>query len=591
MLRFGSVCSGVEAASLAWEPLGMRPAWFAEVEPFCCALLSHRWPTVPNLGDITHDDFTRRAAEAAGPEGIDVLVGGTPCQGFSTAGKRGGFNDPRSRLVLSFSNIAEALKPTWVVWENVPGSLSSGGGRDLGAFLGTLADIGYDLCWRVLDARHFGVPQRRRRIFVVGRLGAGRPDAVLFEQEGEGRHPSPRRQAKPRAAGGHAAGPGKLTPPATAATAVAAVYRNSGRGYWSDDGIAATVGTQGRGIHESNIAVAAAFEPTTHHPGDSNVGPMGTLRTGNGGLAGGAPFVAVCALGEHSHTLVSKSYSAGEDGTGRGTPVVAIMDSRDGNNGDPSPKLKADGSGGVTPTHDPVVLAFDSKKDALDADTVSPTLRAMNFDKSHMNGGGQVGVVYMASMTDADDPPGAAHAHAHAHAHAAASETECLGLIDIKNGLAPHGSPALEEISTSLLATDHKDMKAVILREHTPPVAFDLRGREGGAMPEGPHPTCNIRSASGGSARSYLIDGKLICRRLTPLECERLQGFPSGHTLVPYKGKPASDSSRYKAIGNSFAVPVVAWIGKRLLLVHQGIDPDAVASTEDVGDGAAAPGV
>lgn len=178
-VRFGSVCSGIEAASVAWEPLGWSPAWFAESAEFPGAVLAHRWPTVPNLGDITADEFISRVR---GFGTVDVLVGGTPCQGFSVIGKRGGLSDPRSALAVRFLEVAESLRPQWLVWENVPGCLTTDGGRDFGALIGRVAELGFRWAYRVLDARFFGVAQRRRRVFLVGSLGAGDPSHVLFEQ-------------------------------------------------------------------------------------------------------------------------------------------------------------------------------------------------------------------------------------------------------------------------------------------------------------------------------------------------------------------------------------------------------------------------
>lgn len=179
-MRYGSVCSGIEAATVAWHQLGLEPAWFAEVDPFCNAVLGHRWPGVANLGDITRNGFME---EAASHGKIDLLVGGTPCQSFSLVGRRDGFDDPRGLLSLRFLDIAAALSPEWVVWENVPGVLSSGGGRDFGAFLCRLAQLGYGWCYRVLDARHFGLAQTRRRVFVIGRSGGRCPWQVLADEE------------------------------------------------------------------------------------------------------------------------------------------------------------------------------------------------------------------------------------------------------------------------------------------------------------------------------------------------------------------------------------------------------------------------
>ena len=193
-MRYGSICSGVEAATLAWEPLGWDCGWVSEIEPFPNAVLNHHWPDTPNLGDMTDDDFIERAA-ASGP--IQCLVAGTPCQSFSVAGLRGGLDDDRGNLVLRFCQTALHLHPPWIVWENVPGVLSSNGGRDFGAILGALVECGYGFAYRVLDAHYFGVPQRRRRVILVGYLGDWRPPAaVLFERESLQRDITPRRETR-----------------------------------------------------------------------------------------------------------------------------------------------------------------------------------------------------------------------------------------------------------------------------------------------------------------------------------------------------------------------------------------------------------
>ena len=175
-MKYLSVCSGLEAASVAWAPLGWEPVAFSEVEPFPCAVLAERWPGVPNMGDMTKIDGRKMRGK------VELLVGGTPCQGFSIAGKRRGLSDERSGLAMHFVRLVEEIKPEWFVWENVPGAFSTSFGRDFGTFLRALDECGYHLAWRVLDAQYFGVPQRRRRIFLVGHLGDWRgPAAVLFE--------------------------------------------------------------------------------------------------------------------------------------------------------------------------------------------------------------------------------------------------------------------------------------------------------------------------------------------------------------------------------------------------------------------------
>ncbi len=201
--RYLSVCSGIEAASVAWKPLGWQCAGVSEIEPFPRAVLEHRQGVVPCDWDHRHSaqsnltplfgDFTQIESHHVGP--IDLLVGGTPCQSFSIAGLRGGLDDDRGNLALEFLRLADRTRPRWLVWENVPGVLSSNGGRDFGAILGGMVELGYGFAYRVLDAQFFGVPQRRRRVFVVGHLGSWqRAAAVLFERHSLSGHPAPRRE-------------------------------------------------------------------------------------------------------------------------------------------------------------------------------------------------------------------------------------------------------------------------------------------------------------------------------------------------------------------------------------------------------------
>lgn len=183
------MCSGIEAATVAWEPLGWKPAWYSQFDPehnykngpdFASAVLAHRYPSTPNLGDMTK---LRKKGEYRESK-IDILIGGTPCQSFSINGLRKGLSDPRGALALAYCKIAQEKRPRWIVWENVDGVLSSGNGRDFGAFLGALAECGYRLAYRVLNAQYYGVPQRRRRVFVVGHRGDYRAQQVLFDGEG-----------------------------------------------------------------------------------------------------------------------------------------------------------------------------------------------------------------------------------------------------------------------------------------------------------------------------------------------------------------------------------------------------------------------
>ena len=177
-MNYMSLCSGVEAISVAWKGLGFNPVAFSEIEKFPSAVLEHHYPNVPNLGDMTNYKEWKNDGT------VGLIVGGTPCQSFSIAGLRRGLEDPRGNLMLTFGAIIKKYRPSWVLWENVPGVLSSNKGRDFGTFLAMLGQFGYGYAYRVLDAQHFGVAQRRRRVFVVGYLGDWRnPAKVLFEQE------------------------------------------------------------------------------------------------------------------------------------------------------------------------------------------------------------------------------------------------------------------------------------------------------------------------------------------------------------------------------------------------------------------------
>ena len=195
-MNYLSVCSGIEAATVAWHQLGWNPVGFSEIEKFPSAVLNHHYPHVTNFGDMT------KYKEWNINDTVDLLVGGTPCQSFSVAGLRKGLDDPRGNLALVYCGMLDHFKPKWFVWENVPGVLSSGGGRDFGSFLGAVVKLGYGFSYRVLDAQYFGVAQRRRRVFVVGHLGDWRPAAsVLFERHSLCGHPAPSREKGEEVAG------------------------------------------------------------------------------------------------------------------------------------------------------------------------------------------------------------------------------------------------------------------------------------------------------------------------------------------------------------------------------------------------------
>jgi DNA (cytosine-5)-methyltransferase 1 len=400
-MRYGSVCSGIESATAAWHPLGWQPAFFSEIEAFPRAVLQHRFPDVP-----LHGDFTTIKKDEYGA--IDLLVGGTPCQSFSIAGLRGGLDDDRGNLALEFLRLADRTRPRWVVWENVPGVLSSNGGRDFGSILGGLGELGYGWAYRVLDAQYFGVAQRRRRVFVIGYLGDWkRAAAVLFERHSLSGHPAPRREAR----------------------------------------------------KETARAVASGAEE----------------RGGCGGEGSSVDWPAdvACTL----DTDFASKWGQNNQHVNAGCPLFVAQ-------------CLTTGTG----------QRYDAE-----TETLIPT-----------HGGGFD-----------------------------------VAAFDWQSG---GDSRWLDPKPTAQLQ-----------RSQVVAVAYDMRGREGGAQFEGPHDTANIRAASGGSSRSYVAVSAV--RRITPVECERLQGFPDNFTAIPYRNKPADqcpDGPRYKALGNSMAVPVMRWIGERI---------------------------
>ena len=399
MMRYIDVCSGISAPTAAWKPLGWQALCYAEIEAAPRAVLAHHYPDVPLVGD-----FTQIKGTEYGP--VDLLVGGTPCQSFSIAGLRGGLADDRGNLALEYLRLADRARPRWLVWENVPGVLSSNGGRDFGAILGGLAELGYGFAYRILDAQHFGVPQRRRRVFVVGYLGDWRrAAAVLFERHGLSGHPAPRREK------------------------------------------------------------------------------------------GEVP--AICP-----------TLRAGGNSTGGNRPPGTDVDTCDS------------------------LIAFSAKDYGADAmDNCSPTLRAGGFRDSHANAGVMPAVAY-------------------AIQERAVSENLDAG---------PQGKGFQADVGYTLEA-----------RNKVQSVAFSIMPMNSGKDYKARETDIAQPIMAGGPVGGNQ-GGDFICsstvRRLTPRECERLQGFPDDFTLVPYRNRMMADGPRYKMLGNSMAVPVMRWIGERIAKV------------------------
>ena len=448
-MKYGSVCSGVEAATVAWHPLGWEPQWFSEIEKFPSAVLAHHYPNVPNYGDMT--------AFKGWPNdrSIDLLVGGTPCQSFSVAGLRKGLDDPRGNLMLTFLAIAERYRPRWLVWENVPGVLSSNRGKDFGTLLGAMGEIGYGFAYRICDAQYWGVPQRRRRVFVVGHLGDWRrAAAVLFERESLSGHPAPSRQARQKTA----------------------------------SCLTARVGSAYDAQSEQFIVPKATNETKL-----SDVTMSITASYGQGGV-----------------DLASK-------------PMV--FDS---------------GQGGQ--------LSDNHLQPTLPAELAS-TLNAAFGDKQgledqHINSGAPLFV------PDSVGPLTAGM-------HKGPRGTEAVESNHVIAFGAQNSAAQGDSVSTEVTPTLDKSK--------TPAVAIGINNDHNAAVELiGP-----LTRGPQGSPRNAAMQASAV-RRLTPVECERLQGFPDDYTQIPWRNKPAEncpDGPRYKAMGNSMAVPVMRWIGERISMV------------------------
>ena len=478
MVIYATACSGIDAPAVAWRPLGWTQAFSSDIEPFPNAVRAHHDPDVPNYGDMT------KFREWPDHDDIGLICAGTPCQAFSVAGLRKGLDDPRGNLTLVFLGILDRYRPEWVVWENVPGVLSIDGGRVFGTFLGGLGQLGYGFAYRVLDAQHFGVPQRRRRVFVVGHLGDWRrAAAVLFERHSLQGHPAPSREKGER--------------PAPAVTSGAA---NGSAGHESRSGSAKeglivpvsptlraggnrTGGDRPPGTDVDTCDSLIPILNAVAYGGNNQSGPINvaTAVNAHGGPHGRLDFESETFV---THSLRAEGFDASEDSTGRGTPLVPvafdttqITSAANYSNpkaGDPCHPLAARGH--------PPAIAFSSKDHGADAGDIAPTLRSMGHEGSHANGGGQVAVAFH----NRQDPD------------VSGDVTHPIGAKDNGMGIW-HG---------------------------------------------------------------------MQVRRLTPIECERLQGFPDQYTNVPYRGKPAADRPRYKALGNSMAVPVMRWIGERVQVVE-----------------------
>ena len=516
-LRYLSICSGIEAASVAWEGLGFTPVGFSEIDPFASAVLAERFgsnlPGEPYPGNAPPNfgDFTRIPLDRLGT--VDLLVGGTPCQAFSFAGKRLSLEDARGNLTLAFAVLAHELAGSHglrnALWENVPGVLSTPDNA-FGCFLGALvgADDALRLpkgvgrwpdqgmvegpraraAWRVLDAQYFGLAQRRERVYVVVDFGNGAdPAAVLFEPQGLQGNPAPRREAGQKPAPTVTGGPRSRGSYSTDDVSLTSVMAHGQGGAENTHDHAPTLTC----IHEAPIAFIAEIART--------------LPAGANGTGGHRP-----------------------PGTGQETAdtmLVALRGHSDYGNGLPCLRAEGGDAGGGSEA----LIAFSCKDHGADAaDDLAPTLRAMGHGESHANAGGQVAVAFAIQERAVSENPDAGP-----------------GGIGVKEGVAY----TLEARTTAQA------------------VAFAQNSRDEVRLQGGDGQIVGALAAEPGMKQTTYIQQGWAVRRLTPPECARLQGFPDHHSRIAWRGKPAElcpDGPQYKTYGNSMAVTVMRWLGERI---------------------------
>jgi DNA (cytosine-5)-methyltransferase 1 len=463
-MKYLSLCSGIEAATVAWHPLGWEAVGYSEIEKFPSQVLAHHYPQTPNLGDMTK--FKEWSIES----NVDLLVGGTPCQSFSVAGLRKGLDDPRGNLMLTYLAIADKYRPRWLVWENVPGVLSSNGGQDFGVFLGALGELGYGFAYRILDAQYFGVAQRRRRVFVVGYLGDWRlAAAVLFERHSLSGNPAPSREKREGSAASVGTGIEssidcgvELTGPLSARD-----YKDAG--------------TDGMNKNSAKmIPVTKAWPAEISSTLDTTFGTKQGLE--NQHINAGCPmFVPAQPIALAENTIGRLPENGGNgDGFTDGGPMYT---------------LNATGVHGVA---QPIVSATVYENHPADSRVKEMGEVCSTVTSRWGTGGGNSPMV--AQPTAYNIAPGKGVLKDDIHV----TDADTTKTLD-----ASGSNPAM-----------HQDGAAILQA--------------------------------------------MAVRRLTPMECERLQGFPDNYTDIQAKGKPTPDGPRYKALGNSMAVPVMAWIGQRI---------------------------
>jgi DNA (cytosine-5)-methyltransferase 1 len=587
-MRYLSVCSGIEACSVAWEPLGWQAAGYSEIEPFPRAVLEQRLGAVPVDWDHRHapgsnitplfGDFTKIEAHHVGP--IDLLVGGTPCQSFSIAGKRLGLDDARGNLAIEFLALARRLGARWLVWENVPGVRSSWSGQppddtvsqwdetsDFAAFLSLFYECGYRGGWRSLDAQYFrvaghehAVPQRRERVFVVGYLGDfARAGAVLFDAESLSGHPAPCRKA------------GESIAPTIASRA------SGGGGLGTDfdcDGglIAAEVAPT------LNAHFGDKMGLENQHidgGGDCSLPPVSLCLTARTQMRSDAETETLIpitgAVFDVAHTLSADGFDASDDGTGRGTPLVAeaiaIQERAISENAAAGPQGKGwqeDTAFTLEARTAVQAIAFPERLSATAVAAtfnVAPALGAINpmavcfhSDILSWSGTASAGI----------KPPGAGITDNIAFS-LTTRQPHTVGFSCKDHGQdAGVVAPPLRGMGYDASHMNGGGQVAVAFAQNT---RDEVRLFAGDGSIVGA-----LASDAGAKQQCYVAHpdpATWVVRRLTPRECERLQGFPDDWTLIDWRKRPAADTPRYKAIGNSMAVNVMRWIGERIDMVER----------------------
>jgi len=548
-VRFGSVCSGIEAASVAWGPLGWKAAWVSEIEPFPSAVLKHHYPDVPNLGDMT----TLPARIASGEvEAPDLFCGGTPCQAFSVAGLRKSLDDARGNLSLTFCEISDAIdnvrlargEPASIVfWENVPGVLSTKDNA-FGCFLGALSgsdtsivpsgrwtDAGVvagpkrTVAWRTLDAQYFGVAQRRRRVFVVASARDDfDPAAVLLEWEGLRRDSAPSREA------------GKAVARSAAFSAGNSSNARS-VGYIEEGTPPLRAGASGTNQVPTCITVAQCLTTGTgqrYDPETKTLLPcvFPTLEANDGKKWGSNQWV------NQGKAIVQ--------------PVVGFDSYNHAVTGDVSKTLDV----GQDYHHVPNVfqpVAFQETADCLTAAYGTK----WNGNASATNGSlfAAQPVAFHPTQDPISSTDGTTHAMGCGSKTGQASVAVAFTARDYGNDATTELAPTMRSLSKG--ADGHQSGSAGLAVAIGWDEELNASEEQSGTL---------LRGGQGGR-HDGVMQPNMQVRRLTPVECERLQGFPDNYTEIPWRKKPISecpDGPRYKALGNSWAVPVVRWIGKRI---------------------------